>query len=628
MASSWREIWDAGPHFERVSELLESARRSVVIVGWQLDSRLRLSKNETECLREKVLRLCERNPELQFYLLLWDHPIFYIPQREWLQTRVWEELHPRVHLVFDNHHPFGASHHEKIIIVDGQTALVGSTDLCDERWDSPRHLPFDRVRSLDHQSDSYGPYHELGLELSGPVCLELLKHIESRWRLLSTIPLLVEADRNQLSLLAPTQIHLSRTHSELDEPLTREVEFLFEFLIRSAKSRIWLEGQYFWSERVAHALLAKMKSHVQSSHPSSDNEPGPLRITITLADNSLLRGLSRMMIPHQTRLLAELQAFARHHPNQIWLEVFRPYSGARPIYVHSKIVLIDDCWLSIGSANFAERALRLDSEIMVTIDARESVDRDRLKGFLLRLERHWAFPIQRRRVDAQLELELLQSSRIQRWLSAIAWRSAIDPSLPFFYRTKRRIRSWLKRPGRRHLAQNIWLATATTAGLVPAAYYIWTHTPLAATPTELTLCLLLCGLMNSVWILPVPWAALAILTAFLFPDWAAQIIVLSWWSAVLMSTLWGRFFPGMQLDWIKRHGRQLLPEFGSRRFGDALLGWTRPWDSAHIKLLSQSHYFMPGPWILLIHGALVASLAAWAVAGIHELHWLIESLKP
>jgi hypothetical protein len=120
-ASQWQLIWDAAPYFERVSHLWEEAESWIAVVGWQLDSRLKIPKprgaktmtdDPWETIRDKVIRLCELKPQLEFYLLLWDHALFYMAEREWLQTRVWEELHPRVHLVFDNHHPFGASHHE------------------------------------------------------------------------------------------------------------------------------------------------------------------------------------------------------------------------------------------------------------------------------------------------------------------------------------------------------------------------------------------------------------------------------------------------------------------------------------------------------------------------------------
>ena len=79
---------------------------------------------------------------------MWDHAYFYVLERETWQGRIWDDLHPRVHFIFDNRHPFGGSHHEKLCIIDGTTAFCGGIDLCDERWDSPQHLYTDPRRSL------------------------------------------------------------------------------------------------------------------------------------------------------------------------------------------------------------------------------------------------------------------------------------------------------------------------------------------------------------------------------------------------------------------------------------------------------------------------------------------------
>ena len=599
----WREVWDAAPHFDRVAELWEQARHSVIVVGWQLDSRIQLKKpgdsGLTETLRDKVLRLCEQNPRLHFYLLLWDHPVFYLPQREWLQTRIWEELHPRVHLVFDHQHPLGASHHEKLIIVDGRTALVGSVDLCKDRWDRPEHPPQDPGRQ-------HGPYHELGIEIQGQACSELMEHIALRWSSLSSIPFPTgrfsqPADRLEVAPQSQFRVHLSRTLSGPDRPLIREIEFLFLHLISETRQRIWMEGQYFWSEKISQALLKKMKSHIQSGGEN------PLKITIILADNSLLRGLSSQMILHQTRCLQRLQSFARRHPRQIDLQIYRPFSGAHPIYVHSKILLVDHRWLSIGSANFSNRALRLDSEIMITLDASES---RHIEGLWKKLSQHWSPPISLIRVDACTELELLTWSQpywkriIQSW----PWHHWIDPSLPFFYRSQRRINAMLSRPTRRRSIQFLGSWSALLLSWSPALWYSQHQ----FSGAKLGLSMALSVALSSVWLHPFPWIAFAVTACILLgpSQSTAELLIVAWWSANLFSTSWGRIFPRLQRQWIKRKKRRLMTRFGTRRFISILASWLSAQDSVHSKMLSQSHYSTPIPWILWIHGVLAATVIA------------------
>src|SRR4051812_19897821 len=141
-AYGWEEIWEAANYFARVSDLLEDARHNVVFVGWQVDSRIPMRQPDRpghpgrpETFQEKVIRICQERPSFRAYFLMWDHAYFYCLERQTLQGRVWEDVHPRVHFVFDNRHPFGGSHHEKLVIIDGKVALCGGIDLCDERWD-------------------------------------------------------------------------------------------------------------------------------------------------------------------------------------------------------------------------------------------------------------------------------------------------------------------------------------------------------------------------------------------------------------------------------------------------------------------------------------------------------------
>jgi hypothetical protein len=52
------------------------------------------------------------------------------------------------------------------------------------------------------------------------------------------------------------------------------------------------------------------------------------------------------------------------------LRLYHPFTaGGQPIYVHAKVTVVDDEVLRVGSSNFNNRSLRLDSECDVVIDA-------------------------------------------------------------------------------------------------------------------------------------------------------------------------------------------------------------------------------------------------------------------
>ncbi len=619
LAASWEELWDASEYFNRVSALLEDARRWVLIVGWQLDSRLLLSRNgradaPLETLRNKVLRLCSERPHLHFYLLLWDHPTLYIPQREWLQTRVWEELHPRVHLVFDSRHPFGASHHEKLVEVDGRVTLTGSVDLCAERWDTPRHPPHDSRRSLDRRGEEYGPYHELAVQVTGPICRLLRQHIRHRWRRLSTIPLPDAPARRRQSNHGEGAYHrvwISRTRSAVDageshQPIVREVEFLFRELILEARHELWLEGQYFWSRHVQRALLERIERTGLVGR--ADEE---LSITILITDLSHLKFLPARMAWHQAHLLAELERAVRRRNSsmnggRVSLRVFRPMSAHRPVYVHSKLLLVDDRFASIGSANFSARALRMDSELTLTFEARTSAERAHLRRLRRQVEQHWA-PVSL--VAVHSEAEEFCARRRAPILSRLAWRRLLDPELPYFHRFKRRVYLRFQRRTTRRLALTGAAATAWLVGFLPVGIFLVRQGANAG-----PMAWLLAALLFSVWILPVPFLALVLLaSARLDADLAGWLVVWSWWMAGVVSIAWCRFFPTLQRRWTERRSPSPLRAFGRRRFSELIRAWADPRPTIHDKLLWQGRYWVPVPWIALVQGLFAAGALVWLV---------------
>ncbi len=596
-ADRWQEIWDAEDYFKRTAELWETAQNWIAVVGWQLDSRLCLETPVTslthptppESLRDRVVRLCEARPSLQFYLLLWDHSIFYIPQREWLQTRIWEELHPRVHLVFDSHHPLGASHHEKLVLVDGVAGLTGSVDLCAERWDRSEHRAHDPGRSLDHSSEQHGPYHELGVEVAGGICRELSRHLAARWNRLSSVrfPEPVETTSKMESTSRHHRVHLSRTLAIPNRPIIREVEFLFLSLISRAEGRIWMEGQYFWSRRIQQALLQKMRQQIK-------DPAGKLNITLVLTHGSQLKFLTGRMNAYQHHLVAELQAMAESSNGKIRFEAFNAFSENRPIYIHSKILLVDDRWLSVGSANFSERAFRMDTEIMLTLEARTPSERRHLDQLHGRLRAHWK------------KLVPTPAGQLQR--PAIAWEKWLDPPVPPFHFLGRRLPH--RRTQRRLLIGLAWLG-----GYAPILAWTLQHIDNAQIP----IALLLSASSYSTWILPVPASMLTLLILLRRDPQSELLALLSLWMAAAVSVAWGRMLPSTHRSWLARHQIRTLSRFGQRRFTSLLLGWLDPTRSTFAKLHSQSHFLLPIPWILLV-GCILS--AAWVHGFALILRWI------
>ncbi len=149
------------------------------------------------------------------------------------------------------------------------------------------------------------------------------------------------------------EIGISRTRAELNgDPGVHEIEALFLKHIARAKRFIYAENQYFASRAVAEAISARL---------TEENPPEIIIVTPSSADGwveTLAMDPARAQI---VRALQEIDVKDRFH-------IYVPYTGETPIYVHAKVLIVDDEVLRVGSANFNNRSMRLDSECDVFID--------------------------------------------------------------------------------------------------------------------------------------------------------------------------------------------------------------------------------------------------------------------
>jgi phospholipase D1/2 len=603
IANSWEEIWEAGPYYDRISELLETSRHYAVFAGWQIDSRLPLRSfsngtsnpvvsTPVETLREKVIRLCEEKPNFQVYFLLWDHAYLYMLERELWQGRIWDQIHARVHFVFDNRHPFGASHHEKVSIFDGKTALCGGIDLCDERWDTPQHLYFDPRRSLDWRREHHGPYHDLAVQVTGPVCREIQKHLERRWNALSSIPFPNLADfKYQPKDATAHQVYVSRTiaqidHAPLQNTVIREVEFLFRDLIDAAQERIILEGQYYWSQAVNDMLISKI-------HQMKGKK---FEVILILAELQNTKSLTRYMMAYELSLLRKLQLAAQYAGIQLTMGspyVFSPDTelGLPPksIYIHSKILIIDDRFLAIGSANFATRALRVDTEIHLTLEAKTNVERNHISRVAHQVLDHWKIPARKLGPDVGLRYfqPLVEMNHLKKGLERLKGFSCqyfYDPNVSWFYRFK------FRKQNAYQWSVLFWLIGASMTVFwmsrsFPSDLWAWSYG----------------ALLSSVWFLRISFVLLTVLASVhLGLDDAIRISVPALWIASLIGYWSVRTFPTFSSVYFKeRQSSSHKRPLGLRDFSTLITWIANPRVSVRSKIAYQGLYFVPVPWFFL-----------------------------
>jgi phosphatidylserine/phosphatidylglycerophosphate/cardiolipin synthase-like enzyme len=149
------------------------------------------------------------------------------------------------------------------------------------------------------------------------------------------------------------EIGISRTRARYEEcSEVREIEELLLAQIAAARKFIYSENQYFTSPRIAEALGNRLKE---------ENPPEIVLVQPLVADG----WLEQQAMDHARALLVR-GLMEIDHKGRFGL--FNPFTGETPIYVHAKLTIFDDQVLRIGSANFNNRSMRLDSECDVFID--------------------------------------------------------------------------------------------------------------------------------------------------------------------------------------------------------------------------------------------------------------------
>jgi phosphatidylserine/phosphatidylglycerophosphate/cardiolipin synthase-like enzyme len=335
---------DGAQALPEMARAMESAKQSVYITGWHISPEFELVRGEERIVLGSLLaELAER---VDVRVLVWAGaplPAFH-PTRSEVRdavstltraTRIRCEPDPR-------EHPFHC-HHEKTIVVDGEVAFVGGIDMtyaAGDRFDSSRH---EARRKLG--------WHDVAARLTGPVVSDVAAHFAMRWE---------ELRGERLEVPAPpppagsSEVQFVRTVAEdMYDRLPRGDFSILESYVRalrSAQRLIYIENQFLWAPEIVAILAQKL-----SDPPSPD-----FRMVVVLPAK-----------PNNGRddTLGQLGILSDADPDdRLLAATIRSRSGRRedPLYVHAKVAVVDDRWLTIGSANLNAHSLLNDTECNVT----------------------------------------------------------------------------------------------------------------------------------------------------------------------------------------------------------------------------------------------------------------------
>jgi len=377
--------------FDALKAILLGAKRSIWILAWVFDPLTRLDpdrvKRSRDPLRADRIGLLLRrqaalNPSLDVRVLTWDMPFpiaaaqLFGPQRG---AAFFAGSRVKYHL--DNTLPASACHHQKVVVVDGSVALLSGGDIGVDRWDTIDHLDNDPRRRLP-TGRRYPARHEVATLVEGPAAAALGDLFRQRWKN-ATGKDIASPDRPELSPwpdhlqpdIRKVGLAISRTQPAWKgQPEVNEAMLLHLASIRAAKRLIYLENQYLTSPIIVEALAERLA------------EPdGPEVVTVGPAQSpSYFDQLT--MDSARTAAINRLRDVDHHHR----FAAFSARTGkGGMIVVHSKVAIMDDWMLRLGSANLNNRSIGLDTECDVAFEARSDEDRAVVRRFLARLVGHF-----------------------------------------------------------------------------------------------------------------------------------------------------------------------------------------------------------------------------------------------
>jgi phosphatidylserine/phosphatidylglycerophosphate/cardiolipin synthase-like enzyme len=237
-------------------------------------------------------------------------------------------------------------HHEKLVIVDGRIAFVGGIDLTT--------LGGDRLDTPSHPARGSVGWHDAAARLAGPAAQDVADHFALRWSEV-TGERLETASREEAG---EVELQVVRTvpNSVYDRLPRGDFRILESYLraLRFAENLIYLESQFLWSYELVSVLADKLR------HPPSDE----FRIVVVLPAHP---NNGQENTRGQLGVLAAADGGAGR---LLACTLWQPGERAHPVYVHAKIGIVDDRWLTLGSANLNEHSFFNDTEMnVVTRDA-------------------------------------------------------------------------------------------------------------------------------------------------------------------------------------------------------------------------------------------------------------------
>jgi phosphatidylserine/phosphatidylglycerophosphate/cardiolipin synthase-like enzyme len=356
---------DGAEALPAIAEELIKAQSHVHLAGWYFTPSFALVRDgDPVVLRDMLARLAQR---VEVRVLTWAGaplPLFRPTRAEVRKMRDRLADRSQTQVALDSRERPLHCHHEKTIVIDDRVAFVGGIDLTSEDGD--------RFDANHHPARAKVGWHDVAARIQGPAVADVAASFNTRWHEVTgeslPEPLVPEP-------AGEVDVQVVRTVPEKIYKAVPKGDFgILESYVRAlrgAKRFIYLENQFLWSPEIASILARKI------AEPPSDD----FRILV------LLPVKPNTGVDDTRGVLGELLE-ADQGNGRIFASAIFARSGiqADPIYVHAKVGIVDDTWLTVGSANLNEHSLFNDTEMNIVTHDPEVVRDTRLRLWSEHLE--------------------------------------------------------------------------------------------------------------------------------------------------------------------------------------------------------------------------------------------------
>ena len=364
---------DGAQALPEIERAIRGARRHVHIAGWSITPHFAVTRDEPPVvLRELLADAAER---VDVRVLMWaGAPAHtFAPDRRTVRDARDELMRgTRVRAACDARSRAMHCHHEKLVIVDDEVAFVGGIDLT--------LLGGDRYDTNAHPVRGHLGWHDATSRLRGPAVADVAVHFAARWAAVTGEPVAVPPAGHAPAPAGDVDVQVVRTLPERQYDFAPRGDFriLEAYLraLRSAERIVYLESQFLWAPEIVDTLAAKLRD------PPRDE----FRVVVVLPSKA---NNGQEDTKGQLAILAE----ADRDGHRFLAATITARTGRTidRVYVHAKIGIVDDRWLTIGSANLNAHSLFNDSEMNLVM-----CDPALARGTRLRL---WAEHLERDEAD-------------------------------------------------------------------------------------------------------------------------------------------------------------------------------------------------------------------------------------